>query len=259
MIFIVVASLGTLDVAANGHLIELLGYRADYGGAEFSLVTRYYDTVRANAGIGDALAFGYLMTAATVYFLNEIKVRGLGTMALGGAAICTIACLLTLTRGAIAATVLAYVFFLMSPRGLLILFLIFGAALVGITASSQYTDLFLGRFTDSDEGSAYSSELRVIMAEASIDFLANNPVGNLDVHRDFGALCDDQHLQRRDRLNREVADVVDAQRIRPAQTQLTLPIAARAARNRKCHAGFGPRFQQHGLAFALEELAVFVA
>lgn len=177
VIFIFVASLGTLDVAANGHLIELLGYQANYGGAEFSLVTRYYDTVRANAGIGDALAFGYLMTAATVYFLNEIKVRGLSAMALGGAAICTVACLLTLTRGAIAATALAYVFFLMSPRGLLILFLVFGAALAGITASSQYTDLFLGRFTDSDEGSAYSSELRVIMAEASIDFLANNPVG----------------------------------------------------------------------------------
>ena len=42
---------------------------------------------------------------------------------------------------------------------------------------SPYAELFLGRFTDSDESSQASSLLRLVMALNSIEFLGSNPMG----------------------------------------------------------------------------------
>jgi hypothetical protein len=173
---VVIALLGIFDVILGGKLIELLGYNPNYGGEDFVLVTRYYDTVRANAGIGDALAYGYLMSAAVIYFLNEMRCGVRSPKNIIGLAACTIACFLSLTRGAILATVFAYILFFISKRGVVFLSVLVVAGYL-VVANSSYGELYLGRFTDSDDGSAHSSELRLVMAEASIDFLTNNPLG----------------------------------------------------------------------------------
>lgn len=173
--FIAVAAVGSLDVALDGKLVEFFGYNPNYGGDDFSLITSYNGVVRANAGISDALAFGYLMSVAIIYFFNRSgritsQVNTIGIM------ICTIACMLSLTRGAMISVFFTFAIYMFTFKRLAILILLLPVA-VYLISISPYADLFLGRFTDSDESSETSSLLRIIMAINSIDFLSQNPMG----------------------------------------------------------------------------------
>lgn len=173
--FMVAAFVGTLDVAMDGGLVELLGYNPNYGGDDFSLITSYNGVVRANAGISDALAFGYLMAVAVIYFFNRSSRISSWENVLG-IGLCTLACMLSLTRGAMISVFLTYMVYMLTLRRFMIMLMVLPIAGY-IIYVSPYADLFLGRFTDSDESSETSSLLRLVMALNSIDFLSQNPMG----------------------------------------------------------------------------------
>ncbi len=170
------ATVGVLDVFLAGGLVTALGYDPNYGGEDFVLITRYYDRVRAHAGIGDALAFGYLMAISSAYFLYELRYRYNYFFNLYGLSICSLACCLSLTRGAIFSLGLVYMIRFLSLRGVFLLAVIGGGVFFAVS-QTEYMDVYVGRFTDSDDGSARSSELRLIMALSSMAFLAEHPLG----------------------------------------------------------------------------------
>lgn len=173
--FLTIAIVGILDVFADGKLIEALGYNPNYGGEDFFLITSYNGVTRANAGIADALAFGYLMTVAVIYFLDRSP-RSRQYERVCGIGLCLIACMLSLTRGALIAALFAIAVYALNFRRLLILLCIAPLALY-LIAISPYAELLLGRFTDSDAASETSSLTRILMAVNSIDYLINNPGG----------------------------------------------------------------------------------
>lgn len=173
--FISAASIGVLDVALDGLLVKFFGFNPNYGGGDFSLITSYNGVTRANAGISDALAFGYLMSIAIIYFFHRAARKPTFTNTVG-LALCTLACMLTLTRGAIISAFITYLIYMLTLRRVVMLLLVL--PVVGyVTYISPYSDLFLGRFTDSDTGSEASSLLRLVMALNSIEFLSKNPMG----------------------------------------------------------------------------------
>lgn len=174
-LFVISAIVGAVDVAMQGELVKILGYNPNYGGGDFSLITTYNGVVRANAGISDALAFGYLMAVAVIYFFNRIS-RISSWVNLLGIGVCSLACVLSLTRGAIISLFFTYIFYTFTVRRFILLLIII--PFVGyIVYLSPYADLFFGRFTDSDEASENSSLLRLVMALNSIEFLSENPMG----------------------------------------------------------------------------------
>lgn len=173
--FLLLPLVGILDVILDGNLILALGYNPNYGGEDFFLITSYNDTVRANAGIADALAFGYLMVVGVIYFLSRYDQVGFNTNGFG-LALCTLAVVLSLTRGAMIAMFIVYLIFFFSVRRLLLLFAA-GLLCFVMLYNSPYNELLLGRFTDADEASETSTLLRLVMALNSIDFLSENPMG----------------------------------------------------------------------------------
>ncbi len=175
ILFIILAFVGAMDVAMQGELVKILGYNPNYGGGDFSLITTYNGVVRANAGISDALAFGYLMAVAVIYFFNRLS-RVSSWVNVLGIGVCTLACVLSLTRGAIISLFFTYIFYIFTMRRFIIVLTII--PFVGyVVYFSPYADLFFGRFTDSDQASEHSSLLRLVMALNSIEFLSQNPMG----------------------------------------------------------------------------------
>lgn len=175
VMFILAALVAIVDVALNGKLVEILGYNPNYGGEDFSLITSYNDIVRANAGISDALAFGYLMAVGVIYFFNRSH-YAYSLINFLGISFCSIACMLSLTRGAIISMALTIVIYMLNFRRFIILLLI-SPIFAYVIYTSAYADVFFGRFTDSDAASESSSLLRIVMALNSIDFLSENPMG----------------------------------------------------------------------------------
>ncbi|HEY3412065.1 MAG TPA: O-antigen ligase family protein [Armatimonadota bacterium] len=114
----IAASLGILDTLTNGDLVVALGYRRDYSGvtgSENRLIAGasalFEGYVRASGGISNALVFGYLMAAIAVFgtWMLDRAVRQSGWRSIGGAVylalaiLATMACIESLTRGAIVA------------------------------------------------------------------------------------------------------------------------------------------------------------
>jgi hypothetical protein len=179
-LFIVMSVIAIIDVISKGTFTLLLGYDPNYGGDGFQLITRYYDLVRANGGFADALAFGYLMVAGFIFFVYKIKntKNKLQVINVIGVILTSLAVVLSITRGAIIALVVASLFYLYKSRVwvrasvfILSMFVVLGISL------SDYSDVFMGRFTDSDKGSQTSTNLRYEMAMKSIDYLTEHPMG----------------------------------------------------------------------------------
>lgn len=178
-IFFITSIIAIIDVVTNGQFTLLLGYDPHYGGDDFTLITRYYDLVRANGGFADALAFGYLMATGFIFFsYNIFKKHGSLTVNMAGAGLVALACALSITRGAILALgVAAIIFICRSKWWVKCIAIILGMVVfVGVLLSS-YSDVFIGRFTDSDKGSKVSTTLRVDMALESLNFLEQRPLG----------------------------------------------------------------------------------
>ncbi len=116
----VAAGMGILDTATHGGIVTTLGYDRDYSGVEGSagrLISgtsaMFQGYVRASGGISNALVFGYLMAAIAVFatwMLERVVIRSgwrswpaLVYVALG--IVAGVACIESLTRGAIIALV----------------------------------------------------------------------------------------------------------------------------------------------------------
>lgn len=178
-IFFITSIVAIIDVVTKGQFTLLLGYDPHYGGDDFTLITRYYDLVRANGGFADALAFGYLMAAGFIFFsYNMFKKHGNLTVNMVGAGLVALACALSITRGAILALAVAAIIFICKSKWWIkFLAITMGMiVLVGVLLSS-YSDVFVGRFTDSDKGSKVSTTLRYDMAMESLNFLEKKPLG----------------------------------------------------------------------------------
>jgi hypothetical protein len=115
------------------------------------------------------------MAVAVIYFFNRSSRTSSWENVLG-IGLCTLACMLSLTRGAMISVFLTYMVYMLTLRRFMIMLMVLPIAGY-IIYVSPYADLFLGRFTDSDESSETSSLLRLVMALNSIDFLSQNPMG----------------------------------------------------------------------------------
>ena len=176
---LVMAAIAIVDVVSDGEFTLLLGYDPHYGGVGFSLINRYYETVRANGGFADALAFGYLMAVGIAFGLYMMK-------RIGGqrskkkytllVIVCGAALLMSITRGAILAGSIVILLFVMRKiKNTIILFLVLIVFLPFV--SGKYIEIFAGRFSDTDAGSKQSTVLRYEMASDSLEYLYANPFG----------------------------------------------------------------------------------
>lgn len=176
--FFTVSVVALLDVVTSGKFTLWIGYNPSYGGPGFSLINRYYDLVRANGGFADALAFGYLMTLGFIFFYFMIYSKGKILVGSIGMLLTSSLAWLSLTRGAIIALLFSwFVVFLRSTSvQKLLMVLIAVTGLIGLFILG-YHEIFLGRFLDTDPGSATSTNLRLTMASNSLNYISDNPLG----------------------------------------------------------------------------------
>ncbi|WP_353614657.1 O-antigen ligase family protein [Mangrovibacter phragmitis] len=179
IIFLLTSVIAIIDVITDGNFTLMLGYDPNYGGDNFSLINRYYSLVRANGGFADALAFGYLMAIGFIFFVYNInKKYGKLYLNIIGVVLTSIACVLSITRGAIITLVIAAMIFIYRSNTVVkVNTILMGFLLLLAVSLSSYSNIFMGRFTDSDKGSRVSTTLRYDMALESIHFLGNHPFG----------------------------------------------------------------------------------
>lgn len=177
-LFFLFSVVALLDVITSGTFTLWIGYNPNYGGPEFSLINRYYDLVRANGGFADALAFGYLMSLGFIYFYFIIYSQGKTFSGLTGMLLTSSIAWLSLTRGAILALLFSWAIVFLRSTSIqkLLIILLSSIGLIGFFFSG-YHETFLGRFLDTDPGSATSTELRMTMALNSLHYISENPLG----------------------------------------------------------------------------------
>jgi hypothetical protein len=224
----IAAGLGILDTATDGAIVTSLGYSRDYSGVEGSenrLISGTFGAfqgyVRASGGISNSLVFGYLMAAMVVFavwMLDRVVSRsGWRTWAtvvyLSLGILAGMACIESLTRGALIALALGLVMLVVIRRNRPILvgavstvamaFFLTWASTGGIStpppveatvpgqapapsqsaAPSPAEDPgLLGavgtRVTSSDPTSLESSSLRLEQLRLGLESLAARPMGN---------------------------------------------------------------------------------
>ena len=175
-----------LDVATNGQILVMLGYKKDYadGGDLFNLVVEYLGFRRASGGLVDSLNYGYTMSLFSTYFMygliepnsnSKLKTRMSYLLVLFS----SIAVILSLTRGAILVMVIGFMMFVIRCGSVRFKFAFLTLSSIGIFAfaASDYGELLYGRFTDSEKISAQSSQSRIDMAINSLDVVIKYPFG----------------------------------------------------------------------------------
>jgi hypothetical protein len=206
----IAATLGILDTATHGGIVTSLGYRRDYAGVEGTAnrliagaSAAFQGYVRASGGISNALVFGYLMAAMAVFatwMLERAVVRSgwrsgaaLAYAALG--IVAGVACIDSITRGALIALVLGMFLLVVLRRSrpvllgalstvILSLFLAWAAsvplsaAVPGQAAGPGLLDVVGTRVTSSDTSSQASSGLRLDQVRLGLKSLAARPMGN---------------------------------------------------------------------------------
>lgn len=229
----VAAGMGILDTATHGGIVTSLGYDRDYSGVEGSagrLISgtsaMFQGYVRASGGISNALVFGYLMAAIAVFatwMLERAVIRSgwrswpaAVYVALG--IVAGVACIESLTRGAMIALVVGLLVLVVLRRSRPILvgaistvtmaLLLTGAGSGFIstqppgsatfpgqsaapsqapapgqtagaaTAGPGLLDIVGTRVTSSDPSSQESSSLRLDQVRLGLESLAARPMGN---------------------------------------------------------------------------------
>lgn len=181
-LMIIAALIAIIDVLMKGGFIKLLGYNEHYAGDDLNLINSYDDVVRATGGFSDALNFGYMLTLGILLSM-ECFARGYKRcLMLGVSLILFIAICMTLTRGAILIAIIIYSFYIFSNRNLLIggiisVLIILPVLMMSTNILDKYTDILVGRFTDSSQTSKGSTQGRIDMAINSIAYLSDHPLG----------------------------------------------------------------------------------
>jgi len=180
---ILVAAIGIVDVFTDGNFTLMLGFNPEYNEQVAMMVRQHLGITRANAGVADALNYGYLMALATLFLIYKSKAflinsRGRVLYRLG-AVLTALACLLSLTRGAILALAISSAYYGIRRAPMFtIITLALGIGLTSVYAEEfEVGRLLLDRFTESDSGSEVSSQERVNAVDVAIDILATKPFG----------------------------------------------------------------------------------
>jgi hypothetical protein len=206
----IAAGLGILDTATHGGIVTSLGYRRDYAGVEGNAKrliagasAAFQGYVRASGGISNALVFGYLMAAMAVFATWMLERAVIRSGWRSGAAmayavlgiVAGLACIDSLTRGALVALVLGMFLLVVLRRSrpvllgalstvILSIFLAWAgsaplsAAVPGQAAGPGLLDVVGTRVTSSDPTSQESSSLRLDEIHQGLDSLAARPMGN---------------------------------------------------------------------------------
>lgn len=187
-ILLVVATLGVLDYATDGEFIYALGFNPEYNEFVALMVRHHLGLTRANAGVSDALNFGYLMAFSSIYALylmesNKYQARSTFCLNLFPRVLFIAsfaACVLSITRGAILAVVVAIVLRYLLRK------LIFLPLLIVILATGSFVQLapqldglsevLYDRFSQEDSGSELSSHQRIDAALHSMELIRADPL-----------------------------------------------------------------------------------
>ncbi|SFU05427.1 O-Antigen ligase [Kosakonia arachidis] len=176
------ALIAIIDVLMHGEFIKLLGYDSHYAGEQFRLIDSYDDTIRATGGFSDALNFGYTLAIGVFLCMECYAQRIMRKRMLILSLIMSVAVCMTLTRGAILIVFLIYFAYFVTNRTLIktvcvLCILMIPVIAIQTTYLDKYTDLLVGRFTDSSATSKGSTQGRFDMAAKSMAYLADNPMG----------------------------------------------------------------------------------
>lgn len=209
----IAAVLGILDTATHGGIVNSLGYSRDYSGVEGSenhliagASSAFQGYVRASGGISNALVFGYLMAAIAVFatWMLDRAVERSGWasratvvyVALG--IIAAVACMESLTRGAMLALVVGLVLLVVLRRSrpmvlgalttvaMAVLLMSATSGIASTQSPGQATapggpgllEIVGTRVTSSDQSSQESSAMRLDQVRQGLDSLATRPIGN---------------------------------------------------------------------------------
>lgn len=179
--FSLAALCGVIDFAMGGEFIKMLGFNPEYNDQVAQMVRSHLGITRANAGVADALNYGYLMAFAFVFFYYLMSQKCSATQRAAiviGFVFSGLACLLSMTRGAILAlglAGLAYVLYRSPLRAILLtLFLVVVGSLY--LTEIEYGQIMLDRFSESDAGSSKSSSERVDAVVGALVELNANPL-----------------------------------------------------------------------------------
>lgn len=176
------ALIAIIDVMMHGEFIKLLGYDAHYAGDQFRLINSYDDTIRATGGFSDALNFGYTLALGVFLCMECYAQRIWRKRMLVLSIIMSVAVCMTLTRGAILIVFLVYFTYFVTNRALIKTTIILCVLMIPVAAMqtnylAKYTELLIGRFTDSSATSKGSTQGRIDMAVKSMAYLSDNPMG----------------------------------------------------------------------------------
>lgn len=176
------ALIAIIDVFMHGEFIKLLGYDSHYAGEQFRLIDSYDDTIRATGGFSDALNFGYTLAIGIFLCMECYAQRIMRKRMLILSIIMSVAVCMTLTRGAILIVFLIYFAYFVTNRTLIKTAFVLCILMIPVIALQtdyldKYTDLLVGRFTDSSATSKGSTQGRFDMAAKSMAYLADNPMG----------------------------------------------------------------------------------
>lgn len=178
-IFGLIAVFGILDFATAGNFPQMLGYNPQYNDQVAMLVRKHLGITRANAGVADALNYGYLMAFSALYGTYLLGKRNTSprffTIAL--TVMSCVACILSMTRGAIIAlflTILCY-FIVKAPFKSFCALIALSVCLAIYVPTTEYGKIVLDRFTESDAGSKSSSVIRIKAVETAIDQISQRP------------------------------------------------------------------------------------
>lgn len=177
-----VATISIIDVLMNGEFIKLLGYDEHYAGEQLNLINSYDGMVRATGGFSDALNFGYMLTLGVLLCMECFSQGYKRLLMLIISFVLFIAICMSLTRGAILVAVLIYALYIISNRKMLLCGITLFVIIIPVLAIStnifdNYTEILIGRFTDSSQASRGSTQGRIDMAINSLNFLSEHPSG----------------------------------------------------------------------------------
>lgn len=179
-IFLIISIFGILDFLSGGSFPELLGFNPAYNDLVSMMVRKHLGITRANAGVSDALNYGYLMAFTALYgvYLLDIEV-GRGRRLLWLLVIASsVACVLSMTRGAIIALFLIIFIkmFIKTPFKTVLISFIFFTAIISYALTTEYGQVVIDRFTERDPGSESSSNERINAALKSFSAISENPL-----------------------------------------------------------------------------------
>lgn len=180
IIFIVISIFGILDFSSGGEFPKLLGFNPAYNDLVSMMVRKHLGITRANAGVSDALNYGYLMAFSALYasyLLDNVQGRMHKAAAWLLMVASSVACILSMTRGAIIAllVVMFVKMFIKAPVKTLLISSLFLITLMSYASTTEYGQIVIDRFTEKDAGSETSSNERVNMIFNSLNAISENP------------------------------------------------------------------------------------